>query len=185
MAKLWLWKVDLWLVGRWDNQQIPKVTSQIVKFIQMRTWFTHKTWVQPKKCIEMLALHYIRLYHFTISDYIRLYQTIPYISYGLTWFTHKKRLSRTVPGLSAGLPPVFHGAHLRPSSFSISWISLLGSRKPTMFFCHENGDLMGLDGDLIWFKWTIPSGKRLHNSGKSHCSLFSWVNQLIINDHVQ
>ena len=36
-----------------------------------------------------------------------------------------------------------------------------------------NGDLMGFNGDLMGFDWDyrIPSGKLLHNYGKSPCSM--------------
>ena len=39
---------------------------------------------------------------------------------------------------------------------------------------------IGLGGNLIW---QLPSGKRLHNSGKS--PFYKWVNQLFLNGHFQ
>ena len=85
----------------------------------------------------MLALHYIRLYHLTISDYIRLYQTIsdyirlyqtiPYISYGLTWFTQFKDSHGQQPrSATAGWQPrcsmvPISGQAASPSPGSVGW----------------------------------------------------------------
>ena len=37
-------------------------------------------------------------------------------------------------------------------------------------------DLMGFYSDLMGYEWDVPSGKRLHNYGKSPC--YYWENSL-------
>jgi len=49
-----------------------------------------------------------------------------------------------------------------------------------MFFAMKNGDLMGLDGDLSEL---LPSGKRLHNYGKSPCSTGKSTISMAIFNH--